>query len=199
MPRKPEIDFLPERLLSTGDVARYCHTGVTQVKRWIKNDDLKAFKNPGGHYRITKKDFKDFLLQHNMPVMEEYFKGIEKKKILIADDDSSVIKAYSLLVKNYYDDVEVETAADGYEALLKTGSLQPDILILDIRMPKIDGLEVCRRIRNDTTIKPELKIIAVTAHSDAYDRNTVITAGADEYLIKPIDKNILLEYVGKFL
>jgi len=197
MPRKSNKEFIPDRLLSTGDIARYCHTGVTQVKRWIKNNDLKAFKNPGGHYRITKKDFRGFLECHDMPVVEEFFQE-KKKKVLIADDDMAVIKAYSLLIKNHFD-VEIETASDGYEALLKTGSFRPDILILDIRMPKIDGLEVCRRIREDTTINPEMKIIAVTAYSEAYDRNTVLTAGADEYLIKPIESNTLLENVEKMM
>ena len=184
--------------LSTGIIAQYCDTTTVQVSRWIKNGDLKAFRTPGGQYRVTPKAFREFLERHNMPIVEDFFKGVEKKKILIADDDIGVIKAYSLLLENHFS-VEIETASDGYEALIKTGSLQPDILILDIRMPKIDGLEVCRRIREDTTTNMEMKIIAVTAHSETYDRDTVINAGADDYLIKPIEPNTLLEHIDKLI
>lgn len=197
MTKNSKNGFVTGSLLSTGKIARYCETTVTQVNRWIKNGDLKAFQTPGGQYRITKVDFKAFLQRHGMPIIEEFFQE-KKKKILIADDDMAVNKAYSLLLKNHFD-VDIETASDGYEALIKTGSLRPDILILDIRMPKIDGLEVCRRIREDTTTNPEMKIIAVTAYSEAYDRNTVLTAGADEYLIKPIESNTLLEHVEKMM
>jgi len=185
-------------LLTTGDIARYCETSVKQVNRWILKGDIEAFRNPGGHYRVTKTKFREFLECNGMPIIDEFF-AAPHTKIMIADDDAAVTKAYSLLIKNHYEESVVETASDGYEALLRTGSFRPDLLILDIRMPKIDGLEVCRRIREDTTTGPGIKIIAVTAHSEAYDRNTVIAAGADEYLIKPIDSNTLLEYVDKMM
>ena len=90
-------------------------------------------------------------------------------------------------------------AYDGYEALLKTGTLLPDLLIIDIRMPKIDGLEVCRRIRETTTIKPSPKILAITAHSEAYDRDTVLASGADDYLLKPIEIQTLQEHIEKLI
>ena len=198
MQRKPENKKITGNLLTTGDIARYCETSVKQVNRWIQRKELEVFQNPGGHYRITKEKFREFLERNNMPIIEEFF-GTAQKKILIADDDAALIKAYSLLLQNHYDNFDIETASDGYEALLKTGGFRPDILILDIRMPRIDGLEVCRRLREDTTTNPEIKIIAITAHSEAYDRDTVLTAGADEYLLKPIDMNTLLEHIEKLM
>jgi two-component system, OmpR family, response regulator VicR len=197
MPKKLGNRPIPERLFSSGDIARYCHTGITQVNRWIKSGDLKAFQNPGGHYRISKEDFREFLERNGMPIIEEFFRTAPKK-IMIADDDPSVIMAYSLLLQNRFEGIEIETASDGYEALLKTGSFKPDILILDLRMLRIDGLEVCRRVREDS-IAPGIKIIAITAHSEAYDRNTVLAAGADEYLLKPIEMETLIEHVGKLM
>ena len=185
-------------LLTTGDIARYCETSVKQVNRWIQKGDIDAFRNPGGHYRVTKTKFREFLDRNGMPIADEFFTA-PHKKIMVVDDDTAVIKAYSLLIKNHFEEVVVETASDGYEALIKTGSFKPDLLILDIRMPKIDGLEVCRRLREDTTTGQGIKIIAVTAHSEAYDRDTVIAAGADEYLIKPIDSKTLLENIEKLI
>jgi two-component system, OmpR family, response regulator VicR len=197
MPKRVDHGPIPDRLLSTGDIARYCHTGITQVNRWIKSGELNAIQNPGGHYRVTKESFREFLERNGMPVVEEFFRK-PRKRILIVDDDPAVIKAYSMLLKNRYDSVELETASDGYEALIKAGSFKPDLLILDIRMPRVNGLEVCRRLRGDSNTKG-IKILAITAHSESYNHDTVLAAGADEYLLKPINMETLLAYVEKLM
>ena len=199
MAKKSNNHFTPEPLLTTGDIARYCSTGVPQVNRWIKKGDLIAFRNPGGQYRITKKEFRNFLERNGMPIVEEFFQETKNKKILIADDDATFVDSFSELLKAYCEDVKIEVAYDGYETLIKTGDFKPDLLILDIRMPKIDGLEVCRRLRQDKTISPGIKILAITGHSEAYDRNMVLESGADEYLIKSMDIDNLIEQVKKLL
>jgi len=190
---------IPEPLLTTGDVARYCHTTVMQVNRWIKNKDLRAFRYPGGQYRITKEEFRDFLERNGMPVVEEFFREGRVKKILIADDDPDVVEAIRYLLSKQGDDYSLEVACDGYETLIKAGDFKPDLLILDIRMPKIDGLEVCRRLRDNRNINPGMKILAITGHAEAYDRETVLENGADEYLLKPLDTKSILENVRELL
>jgi len=199
MPKRPYNDHIPEPLLTTGDIARYCHTGVTQVNRWIKNGELNAFKNPGGHYRVMKRDFREFLERNGMPVIEEFFTGVITKKILIADDDDTVAEVIRDILLDNFNDIELKTACDGYEALITAGSFKPDLLILDMRMPKIDGLEVCRRLRDNEAISGDMKILAMTAHSDAYKQKSVFEAGADEYIIKPVDMETLVECIEKLL
>jgi len=199
MPKKDHIKFIPEPFLTTGDIAAYCHTGISHVKRWIKSGDLDAIQTPGGHYRVKKEDFRGFLEKNNIPIEEKFFQSSKITKILIADDDPTVVDAFNLLLTSHYSDVDIEVSYDGYETLVKTGEFKPDLLILDIKMPKIDGLEVCRRLRDDIASTQKIKIIAITAHSEAYDRDTVLAHGADEYLIKPIDSKTLLEKVEKLL
>ena len=184
-------------LLTTGDVARYCQTSVMQVNRWIKHGDLNAFRNPGGRYRIDKGEFKSFLERNGMPVMEEYFSESMKKRVLIADDDASVVTAIHHIVKSKYKDYEFEVAYDGYNALMKIGGFKPDILIIDIQMPKIDGMEICRRVRKDKSINPDIRILVITGHSDLYDEKKVKMNGADEYLLKPFEKRLLLESIER--
>jgi len=199
MIQKQNDDLLPGQLLSTGFVARYCHVTVSQINRWITSGKLKAFRNPGGRYRISKKYFKEFLQQNGMPVIEEFFREDQYKKILIADDDDATVEVIrEILLKNLID-IEIKTACDGYESLITAGDFKPDLLILDMRMPKIDGLEVIRRLRDNDAISRNMKILAVTAHSEAYLRETVLETGADEYLIKPIKMDRLLEYIEKLL
>jgi len=61
------------RFLTTSDVARYCQVSRSSVSRWIKEGKLRAFATPGGHYRISQKEFKGFLAKYGMPIFEEYF------------------------------------------------------------------------------------------------------------------------------
>ncbi|MEA2063509.1 MAG: response regulator [Gemmatimonadota bacterium] len=199
MTRKSSGNSIPEPPLTTGDISRYCHTTVMQVNRWIKNDALKAFQTPGGQSRITIEEFRQFLERNGMPIVEEFFKQKTKKKILVADDDSAVVKAISYLLRSQPDNYEVEVSRDGYETLIKAGDFKPDLLILDIRMPKIDGLEVCRRLRQNPDITRGIKILAITGHSEAYDRETVLESGANEYLLKPFEKKSLLDHVEKLI
>jgi len=199
MPDKYMDNPIPEPFLTTKSVARYCHMSVTQIKRWIQNGDLKAVQTPGGHYRITQKDFRDFLDRQGLPIVEDFFKGKKQKKILVADDDAKLVSVISDILRARYEGIEIEAAYDGYEALINAGDFKPDLMILDIRMPKIDGLEVCRRLRENKAISSSIKILAMTAHTEAYDRETVIAAGADDYLIKPVDMKTLLEHIEKMI
>ncbi|MBN1294317.1 MAG: response regulator [Candidatus Latescibacteria bacterium] len=194
MPKKTRHESIPDPLLTTGDIANYCHTGMTQVNRWIKLGKLEAFRNPGGHYRVTRKKFREFLEKNGMPIIEEFFRGVKKKKILIADDDTHLANMIGDVLLSRYKDIELKIVHNGYDALITVGNFIPDIVILDIRMPKIDGLEVCRRIRENETLSSGIKILAITAHSD-YTREKVLKSGADEYLLKPLDMDVLLEHV----
>ena len=186
-------------ILSTGIIARYCETTITQVNRWINSGNLCAFRTPGGQYRITKDDFRDFLERFKMPIREEFFRSERKKRILVADDDDSVVEVIRDIIQDNFEDIDLKTACNGYEALITAGSFKPDLLILDMRMPKIDGLEVCRRLRDNDALSGDMKILAMTAHSDAYNRKKVMNAGADEYLIKPVDMEKLLEHIEVLL
>ena len=124
-------------------------------------------------------------------------KGIER--ILVADDDASVVSAIKHVLKSYDKSFNVEVAYDGFETLIKAGDFKPDLLIMDIRMPKIDGLEICRRLRKDKNITAGIKILVITGHSEAYDKEFVLSNGANEYLLKPFDKKSLLHYVEKLI
>jgi len=199
MAKKPLSESFTKSVLTTGDIARYCHTNVFQVNCWIKNGELKTFRTPGGHNRITIEEFKNFLKRHDIPISEEIHQKAKMMRILIADDDTVLAKLIKNVMEDRFKDIEIEIAHDGYEALIKTGKFSPDLLILDIRMPKIDGLEVCRRLRQDTTLSPGMKIIAITAHSNKYNRETVLASGADEYLIKPFDMQTLQDHVEKLI
>ncbi len=117
-------------------------------------------------------------------------------RILVVDDNQTNIKiVQTRLVSEGYD---IVTAVDGEEALAVAHGQHPDLILLDIMMPKLDGLEVCRRLRADPQF-PYTPIILVTAMADTKDIIAGLDAGGDEYLTKPIDHGALVARVRSML
>ena len=102
-------------------------------------------------------------------------------KILVADDDKYICELLRLYLEK--EGYTVVLAYDGEEALAKFGAENPDILLLDVMMPKLDGWQVCREIRK----KSELPIIMVTAKGETFDKVLGLELGADDYVVKPFD------------
>jgi sigma-B regulation protein RsbU (phosphoserine phosphatase) len=116
--------------------------------------------------------------------------------ILIVDDNPANVEILQMrLAANNY---EIITAADGEEGLAMARDAQPDLILLDIMMPKMDGIEVCRHIRADASL-PFIPIIMVTAKADSKDVVAGLEAGGDEYLTKPVDHAALVARVKSML
>ena len=116
-----------------------------------------------------------------------------KQRILIADDDGNIAELISLyLTKEGY---EVRKAADGREALQLVNSFNPNLLILDIMMPELDGYEVCREVRKTS----QVPIIMLTAKGETFDKVLGLELGADDYMVKPFDTKELIARVKAVL
>ena len=117
-------------------------------------------------------------------------------RILVVDDNPANVEILQmrLLAQGY----EIRTAADGEEALSAVREHQPDLILLDVMMPKLDGIEVCRRLRADPA-QPFVPIILITAKSDSKDVVAGLDAGGDEYLTKPVDQVALVGRVKSML
>ena len=107
---------------------------------------------------------------------------VKPKKILVVDDDRNVLFLVSELLAR--DNYEVIQASDGLTALSQIRELLPDLAVLDVMMPGLDGFELCRRIKNDP-LTMDIKVIMVTAKTSGKDIETGISAGADHYITKP--------------
>ena len=117
------------------------------------------------------------------------------KRVLVVDDDRVIqqLLEVNLELEGYE---VVATAADGKEALQKISELKPDLVILDIMMPKMDGLEVCRRLRADPDLA-KIPVILLSARAQDMDIREGLEIGASAYLTKPFDPVELLEVVGR--
>ncbi|ADG82060.1 two component transcriptional regulator, winged helix family [Thermincola ferriacetica] len=111
---------------------------------------------------------------------------MERKKILIADDEPKILKFLAGFLQR--EGFAVATAANGFDALAEFNRWQPDLLVLDVMMPKMDGYEVCRKIREQSNVP----IIFLTAKNETFDKIMGLTLGSDDYLTKPFDSAELL-------
>jgi DNA-binding response OmpR family regulator len=113
-------------------------------------------------------------------------------RVLLVDDDAVIVR---LLEVNFrLEGYAIETATRGEEALEKAGSNRPDLIVLDVMMPGIDGWEVCRRLREDPTLA-DVPVIFLSARAQEDDRERGRALGVVDYLTKPFDPTALLETV----
>ena len=119
------------------------------------------------------------------------------KKILLADDEESVLTLVSATLENA-DRYELFLARDGEEAIRIARQELPELMFLDIMLPKVDGYEVCRTLKQDKRTSG-MKIIMLTAMAQEIDRLNGMTAGAYDYLTKPFSPTALLHHVEELM
>jgi excisionase family DNA binding protein len=174
------------RFFTTSEVARYCAVSNDGVLRWIKSGKLQGFATPGGHYRISIEDFRAFLKRYGIPVDEAFFGGDKReRKVLVVDDDPEVRRLVRRLLSELDADLHVEEAADGYEAGIKIGTLRPDLVILDLMMPRVDGISLCRSIRANAETR-HIKVLAITGAAEGERIRKAFAAGVNGCATKPL-------------
>jgi len=120
----------------------------------------------------------------------------EPPRILVVDDNPNNVDILKTRLESH--GYEIVTAADGEAALIRAVEDAPDLILLDLMMPGVDGLEVCRRLKSNRNV-PFTPIVIITAKSDAKDVIAGLGAGADEYLTKPVDHASLVARVASML
>ncbi|MEO8842800.1 MAG: response regulator [Kofleriaceae bacterium] len=115
-------------------------------------------------------------------------------RILIVDDNPTNLKLVTFLVKAH--GYEVDTAGDAETALLAIGAKRPTVILMDLQLPGIDGLELTRRLKSDPATRA-IPIIAVTAYAMKGDHEKALAAGCDDYVTKPIDTRTLPDVIAK--
>ena len=167
-------------IYTTHEVSRLLHVNPRSVINWIEQSLLPSYRTPGGHRRIRRDDLLAFLRKHQIPTPESLVEG--QFNVLIVDDEQEILDLMKtfLLRQGGYD---VATASDGISALIEVGRAKPDLLILDIMIPGVDGIEVCRRIKGDFNNRT---IIIAVSGSAEHERE-IIRAGADAFMVKPLD------------
>ncbi len=172
---------LEKTFIGTKDAAKLLNVVPTTVQRWIDSGILASYRTPGGHRRVRRKDMLNFIRKHEMPLPPELGESAGSR-VLVVDDSSSTLKMLKRKILEKFPTVTVETATNGVDALLKIGHAKPDVMILDIILPEMDGVEVIRRIKKTRSFD-DIKILAITAY-DRKEGDRALKAGATAFFAK---------------
>ena len=183
--------------LSTTKVATYCHVSHAAVCNWVKAGKLKAYRTPGGQYRIEPKVLVAFMKQHGMPMPEE-LSPKRVQRIIVVDDEPQIVELATRALGSEGVGYEVESAPDGYTAGRLVSSLRPELVLLDIRMPGVDGFAVCENIKSDPETK-DTKVLIVTAFATEENVRRLKGLGADDFLEKPFEISVLKTKVEELI
>ena len=183
-----------DKTFTTFDIAKILDITPITVAKWIDQGKLDAFLTLGGHRRVKKDSLLEFLEKNNLPV-PPHLQRSGKPRILVIEDEPDVLDAVvsGLEVSGEY---EVFSATDGFKAGNIMESVRPDIVVLDIMLPKIDGFRVCELIRDDYK---QAKIIAITGYPTDENKKKIMKCGAHMFLRKPFNREELLNNIKSLL
>lgn len=184
----------PDQLLTSTQVGNLLQVNPSSVKKWVNDGHIVAFRTPGGHRRIRAADLVVFLDHHKIPV-PRLLSNAARRRVIAVDDDSIQLKALGRAFKRYADKVELTMVENGIDALVEIGMSRPHALLIDVYMPGIDGIEVCRRLKSNPATK-DIAVIITSGRMTGELEQSARAAGARRVLRKPVDVATVLEELG---
>lgn len=144
------------RTFSALEIAKLCGVVNQTAINWIRNGHLKAFNTPGGQYRVYSEDLVSFLKEQNMRVPDELREDltmpVDAGLALIVDDDKDLNTILKRLLERKIEELRVAQAFDGFEAGKLLAERHPAIVLLDLDLPGVDGISLCKKIRSDESL-----------------------------------------------
>ncbi len=176
-------------VFTTGEAAKICKVSQQTIIRCFDNGSLKGFRVPGSKFRrIPREQLFAFMRDNGIPT-DALESG--KRKVLIVDDDEELVE----LLSDVFDKdgrFEVKTANNGFDAGMQVREFRPDLVVLDVMLPDINGKEVCQRIRSDETLEA-VKIICISGMVEQDKVAELRLAGANDFMHKPFNVDRLLD------
>lgn len=175
-------------VFTTGEAAKICKVSQQTIIRCFDNGSLKGFRVPGSRFRrIPRDQLFAFMRDNGIPTdaLES-----SRRKVLIVDDDESLVE---LMQDAFVQDgrFEIRTANNGFDAGMLVKEFRPDIVVLDLMLPDINGREVCQRVRMDPTMEM-VKIICISGMVEQDKVAELRAAGANDFMQKPFAVDRLL-------
>jgi excisionase family DNA binding protein len=176
---KKEKDYL-----TTIEAAEVLLVTTETIRQWAQKGKLRAQVTPGGHRRFFAEDIERFATSMGIDINARSVG--RQPRILVVDDDLSTQKLLIKFLEKEFEDICTETASNGFEAGQQIIRFKPDIVILDIMMPGISGVDVCKQIRSNKDTR-DINVIAITGQFIDENITAVLKAGANVCLAKPVD------------
>jgi two-component system OmpR family response regulator len=189
-----------QRVFSALEVAKICGVVNQTVINWIRAGHLKASVTPGGQFRIYPEDLKGFLDSKGMRVPEELQSLVlaGTATILVVEDDKFFNDLLRAQLQRAFPDAKLWSAYDGFEAGSLLGVHKPRVVVLDLNLPGVEGIELCRRIKQGPGFDNPL-VIGVTASPDPDLESQLRELGADAFFRKPVDSALIVDVIRNTL
>ncbi len=176
--------------MTPNEVAALLVVSPVTLRQWAQKGLIKFTSTPGGHRRFLLKDVEQFardkgiVLASNGPL-----------RVLVVDDNRSFARYLADLLARLDKPIETLTAHDGFDAGRKISQFSPNIVLLDLKMPGMDGFDVCSQLKSDDDTS-HIRVIAMTGYYTPSNQEKIINSGAEACLAKPFDKSELLDVIG---
>lgn len=182
-------------VFTTGEAAKICKVSQQTIIRCFDSGQLKGFRVPGSKFRRIPRDLLYKFMKENGIPTDALESG--KRKALVVDDDEELIE----LIRDALEAdgrFEVRTANNGFDAGMMVKEYHPDVVVLDVMLPDINGKEVCQRIRSDATLG-DVRIICISGMVEEDKIADLKTSGANEFLQKPFEVEQLVDLMCRQL
>ena len=178
-------------VFTTGEAAKICNVSQQTIIRCFDSGQLKGFRVPGSRFRRIPRDVLYRFMKDNGIPTDALESG--RRKALIVDDDEELVE----LIRDVFDAdgrFDVRVANNGFDAGMMVKEYKPDIIVLDVMLPDINGKEVCQRVRTDSTLD-DVRIICISGMVEADKIDDLKEAGADDFMQKPFEVDALFASV----
>lgn len=189
------VDERMKTVFTTGEAAKICKVSQQTIIRCFDNGQLKGFRVPGSRFRrIPREALYRFMKDNGIPT-DALESG--KRKVLLVDDDVELVE---LMTKVLEEDgrFEVRVANNGFDAGMMVKDYQPDLIVLDVMLPDINGKEVCHRVRADQSLE-DVRILCISGMIEDDKIQELKLSGADHFLHKPFDIEELIDQMCSLL
>ncbi|MCA8991164.1 MAG: response regulator [Planctomycetaceae bacterium] len=182
-------------VFTTGEAAKICNVSQQTIIRCFDSGQLKGFRVPGSRFRRIPRDILYKFMKDNGIPTDALESG--KRKALIVDDDRELVELLEdvLAADGRF---EVRSVNNGFDAGMMVRDYRPDILVLDVMLPDINGKEVCQRVRSDSTLD-DVKIICISGMVEQDKIADLRAAGANDFLQKPFEVDTLVARICRLL
>jgi excisionase family DNA binding protein len=182
-------------VFTTGEAAKICKVSQQTIIRCFDSGQLKGFRVPGSRFRrIPREQLFTFMKDNGIPT-DALESG--KRKISVVDDDVELVELITDVLERD-GRFEVKSVNNGFDAGMMVKDYKPDLIVLDVMLPDINGKEVCQRVRSDSTMDT-VKIICISGMVEEDKVDELRAAGANDFMRKPFEVEALVDRVCQLL
>ena len=182
-------------VFTTGEAAKICKVSQQTIIRCFDSGQLKGFRVPGSRFRRIPRELLFVFMRDNGIPTDALESG--KRKVLIVDDDQELVELISDVLERD-PRFEIRSVNNGFDAGMMVKEYRPDLIVLDVMLPDINGKEVCQRVRSDKTMN-DVRIICISGMVEEDKVSELRSAGADDFMHKPFEVERLVDRMCQLL